>query len=91
VDQLLYGTTRTGGSFGMGTVFQFHPPGPLLPIPLQIESLGDAVVLSWTNAAFALQSAPTATGVFTNIPAATSPHTNAVLGAQQFFRLMGSD
>jgi hypothetical protein len=34
-----------------------------------------------------LQSAPGVTGMFTNIPGATSPHTNSIADAQQFYRL----
>jgi len=50
---------------------------------------GDAqMILSWRNAAFSLQSAPTVAGTFTNIPSATSPYTNRVSSAQQYFRLV---
>ena len=55
-----------------------------------METLGDAVVLSWSDPSFALQAAPSATGTYTNIAGATSPHTNAIAGPQQFFRLMGN-
>ena len=37
-----------------------------------------------------LQSAPAVTGPFTNLPAATSPHTNPLTAPQQFFRLEGN-
>jgi hypothetical protein len=40
------------------------------------------------SAGFALQSAPAASGSFTNIPGATSPYTNPISGGQQFFRLI---
>jgi len=30
------------------------------------------------------------TGTFTNLPGATSPYTNALTGAQQFFRLISN-
>ena len=62
------------------------------PIPLNIEQAGANVVLSWNDPAsvFALQAAPSAPGVFTNVPGATSPYTNAVAGAGQFFRLLGN-
>ena len=46
-----------------------------------------SVVLSWTNAAFGLQSAPAVTGTFTDIPGASSPFTNSITGGQRFFRL----
>ena len=51
--------------------------------------MDNQLVLSWTNAGFSLQSAPAVTGTFTNLPGATSPYTNALTGAQQFFRLKG--
>jgi uncharacterized delta-60 repeat protein len=54
---------------------------------LNFQKLTNALVLSWTNAAFNLQTAPALTGPFTNLPAATSPYTNPVTAPQQFFRL----
>jgi len=57
------------------------------PIPLTAERQGDAIILSWANPSFALQAAPTPTGAFTNIPAATSPYTNSLAGPAMFFRL----
>ena len=61
--------------------------GDLSPIALLFQRLDNQLVLSWTNAAFGLQSAPFVSGVFTNISGAASPHTNALSGDQQFFRL----
>lgn len=58
------------------------------PEPSSIALFATAVlqsnqlVLSWTNANFTLQSAPAITGTFTNLPAATSPYTNALTGPQ---------
>jgi hypothetical protein len=57
------------------------------PIPLDIQPAGDALVLRWANPTFHLQSAPAITGIFTNIPGATNPHTNIPTGPQQYFRL----
>ena len=57
------------------------------PIPLNIQRDGSNVILSWANAAFTLQSAPAANGIFTNIPAALSPYTNPMAGPARFFRL----
>jgi len=59
-------------------------------IPLEMQRAGNQLVLSWTNAAFGLQSAPAITGPFTNLPAATSPYTNPLTAAQQYFRLMAN-
>jgi hypothetical protein len=69
----------------VGTMFRdnFDPP----PV-LNIQRLGGNVVLSWTNAAFGLQSAPAISGTFTNVPGATSPHTNSISAGQRFFRLI---
>jgi uncharacterized repeat protein (TIGR03803 family) len=85
----LYGMTFGGGSVGDGTVFALtlFP----LPIPLNIQLAGNNVILTWANAAFSLQSAPAVTGVYTNVPGATSPYTNAITGSHQFYRLEASE
>ncbi len=57
------------------------------PIPLNIQQIDGAVVLSWSNQSFGLQTAPTVTGVYTNVPGATSPYTNVITGPQEYFRL----
>ncbi len=56
-------------------------------VPLDFQLRNNQLVLSWTNSAFDLQTAPVVTGAFTNIPGATSPHTNLIMGSQQYFRL----
>jgi hypothetical protein len=61
-----------------------------LALSLTIEKSGQNVVLRWTNPAFSLQSAPAVTGVYTNIPGATSPYTSAITGSQQFFRAVAN-
>ncbi len=58
-----------------------------LQTPLAIKKTDTNVVLTWTNSAFGLQAAPAVTGSYTNIPAATSPYTNAITDLQKFFRL----
>ncbi|MSU58741.1 MAG: hypothetical protein EXS35_11315 [Pedosphaera sp.] len=85
----LYGAAVIGGSSGNGTVFSLSLPQPP---QLTILASGANVIVTWpTNAAgFALQSAPASTGNFTNLPGATSPYTNAISGAQQFFRLISN-
>ena len=50
---------------------------------------GNDAVLSWNNAAFQLQAAPTVSGVYTNIPNAVSPHPVPLDQSQRFFRLVG--
>ncbi len=47
---------------------------------------GSNVVLSWTGS-FTLQSAPEASGTYTNVVGATSPYTATVSKARCFFRL----
>src|SRR5262249_7455299 len=84
---VLYGAKGSGGEFGQGTLFKLDLTAPPL---LTIQSLGNAVVLNWSDSAFALQEAPTPMGVYTNIPAATSPYTIVVNGRQAFFRLIGN-
>ena len=81
----LYGTTSRGSMFNRGTVFRID-----LAIPLNIQSLGDRVVLAWSDPSFSLEAAPTAMGVYTNVPGAASPFTNTISGSQAFFRLSGN-
>ena len=57
------------------------------PIPLNVQRSGNNLVLSWTNSTFALQSAPQAAGLYTNVPAASSPYTIGISGSAKFFRL----
>jgi len=83
----LYGNAVDKGAGGNGTLFALAP----LPIPLYLQPAGHSAVLSWLNPLLSLQSAPTVTGVFTNIPAAFSPYTNTTTTApQQFFRLISN-
>jgi hypothetical protein len=82
----LYGTATDKGAGGDGTVFALKP----LPIPLNIQSGNNSVVLSWLNPLLSLQSTPVVTGTFTNMPAAYSPYTNAIALPQQFFRLISN-
>lgn len=58
------------------------------PPLLNIQRIGQNIVLSWADSAFLLQSAADIGGPFTNVPGAASPHTNAFTGSQQFFRLI---
>jgi uncharacterized repeat protein (TIGR03803 family) len=82
---MLYGTTREGGSLGLGTVFKLELSAP---IPLTAQALGNAIILSWSNPAFALQAASAVTGTYTNVPGATSSYTNTIAEPQRFFRLV---
>lgn len=60
----------------------------VLPIPLNIQSSGTNVILTWANPAFSLQSATNVLGPYTTIPASTSPYTNAATSGQSYFRLI---
>ena len=68
--------------------FSFLGPQLNSPCFLNIRSEVDAVVLSWTNAAFALQIAPSPAGTYTNVVGAISPFTNSVSGIPAYFRLI---
>lgn len=83
----LYGTTYWGGGSGYGTVFKLD-----LTVPLQINRVGEKVVVSWTNSVlpFRLQSATEVTDAFADIPDAVSPYTNVITGSQQYFRLIAN-
>lgn len=61
--------------------------GTVAPIPLDIKRVGSNVVLTWSNAAFSLQAAPTAAGIYTNVSGALSPCTDPIAGSQKYFRL----
>jgi hypothetical protein len=65
----------------------YSASGAVTPIPLGIQRLGGGAVLTWSNAAFVLQSAAAVEGAYSNVPGATSPYTNPIAGPQRFFRL----
>jgi uncharacterized repeat protein (TIGR03803 family) len=80
-----YGTAQDGGTNGNGTVFALNQVP--VAVTLIFQQAPDAVILTWANPVFALQSAPALTEPFTNVPSATSPYTNALTGSQLYFRL----
>jgi uncharacterized repeat protein (TIGR03803 family) len=82
---VLYGATQGGGIHGDGTVFALSASPT--SVPLNIRSISNAVVLTWSNPALFLQSAPTLTGAYTNVIGASSPFTNANTASNAFFRL----
>jgi uncharacterized repeat protein (TIGR03803 family) len=83
------GTNGTFGGMSWGDVFALTLLNPI-PIPLNLQADGGNVVLTWGNPAFSLQAAPTVSGVWTNVPGAASPCTNAMTGPQMFFRLQAN-
>jgi hypothetical protein len=54
-------------------------------VRLGIQMSANNVILTWPQGT--LQSANAVTGPYRDIPAATSPYTNTVSGAQQFYRV----
>jgi uncharacterized repeat protein (TIGR03803 family) len=87
---MLYGTTRAGGLSGHGTVFSLGLSSTLAPIPLNITNINRVVVLNWSDSAFLLQASTLVTGVYTNVPGATSPYTNTFKETTKFFRLQAN-
>jgi uncharacterized repeat protein (TIGR03803 family) len=82
----LYGTTLSGGTNADGALFALS----LGPIPLNIQTISNAVILNWGNPAFSLQAATNVSGIYANVPDATSPYINVITGSQQFFRLQAN-
>ena len=80
--------TGSRDTFGIDNFrLTFESTGAASPIPLNIQLIGTNAVLTWNNAAFALQAASQATGVYANVSGANSPYTNPVAGNQMYFRL----
>jgi hypothetical protein len=79
--------TFWGGAGGLFAYQRTTPHVEAAPNALAISRFADTVVLTWTNAAFALQAAPDASATFTNLPGATSPYTNSIRGPGLLFRL----
>jgi hypothetical protein len=61
---------------------------PPAAIPLNMKLINNAIVLTWSDPSFHLQAAPAVTGIYTNVPGATSPFTNSITASQSFFRLL---
>ena len=72
-------------SFSFGLRDNLRVEVPVLPaIPLSIQLINNAVVLSWSDPSFILQAAPTVIGVYTNVPVATSPYPNPMTAHNSF-------
>lgn len=78
----LYGTCSSGGGGDDGTVFSLA-----LPVPLNIQLVGDELILTWAAPTYSLQYATSPSGVWMNVPGATSPYTNTIAAPVLFFRL----
>jgi hypothetical protein len=59
-------------------------------IPLNIQTSGSDMILTWVDPSYSLQVAATVTGAYTNVSGAASPYTNTVSGSQNFFRLQSN-
>jgi hypothetical protein len=80
---LLVDDLKVGLSFAAVTGTNAAP----IPIPLGVQRNANKLILSWLDPGFSLQTAPAATGNYTNLPGATSPYTNAIGTSSKFFRL----
>jgi hypothetical protein len=69
-----------------GAVQVYYSTVATAPV-LSISLSGNNAVLSWTNPAYSLQSAPAVTGPYTTILDATSPYPVPISGTQEYFRL----
>jgi hypothetical protein len=75
-------------TFGIDNFILNYAGTSIAPIPLYIQLIGTNAVLTWSNSAFVLQTAPLATGTYTNITGAASPFTNGVDSPTKFYRLV---
>ena len=75
-------------TFGLDNVVLSFEGAPAPSIPLAIQRMGGEVVLTWSDPDFRLQAAPGIRFPFTNVPGATSPHTNVISGGHRCFRLV---
>jgi uncharacterized repeat protein (TIGR03803 family) len=89
-DGALYGTTQYGGALGSGTVFKLVL-GPILPTKLNIQTVSNLAVLTWTNPVFNLQYSSTVSGPWVNAPGAFSPYTTTLYNNMKFFRLQAPE
>lgn len=53
---------------------------------LNIRGINNEAVFTWAGP-HTLQAAPAVTGLYTNVPGATSPYTNSLADAEKYFRL----
>jgi uncharacterized repeat protein (TIGR03803 family) len=88
----LYGTAYAGGAGYYGPLNNYRGSGTLFalslgPIPIQIRSSAEGLILAWGNPAFLLQSGPSVVGPYANISDASSPYLIPVVGSGKFFRL----
>jgi hypothetical protein len=89
-DGAVYVVGGSDGDYSGSKTYDFaivkYPP-TLSSIPLTIARDGAYVVLSWGCPLFGLEAAPSVSGPYTNVPAASSPFTNTLPNETRFFRL----
>jgi len=81
------GTSSDSGGVNFDFVTIKYSGALLSPIRLDYQIVANQLVLSWTNAAFNLQTAPLVQGVYTNISGATNPFSINLSELQRYFRL----
>jgi uncharacterized repeat protein (TIGR03803 family) len=84
---ILYGTASGGGTGGTGTVFAINLNTGPEPIRLNFQWAQTNLILTWTNAAFLLQTSSNVSSAYADIPGAASPFTNPPAVSTKFFRL----
>jgi Immunoglobulin I-set domain len=62
-------------------------PGTTASIPFTLQTVGTNAVLTWNATLFSLQSATNVSGPYTTISGATSPYTDPLTNAANFYRL----
>ena len=82
-DGNIYGTSYFGGANNSGFVYGIVPTAASAALNIQLD--GRSVILSWAAPSLSLYAAPTITSPFVKINNATSPYTNVISGAQQYF------
>jgi hypothetical protein len=76
---------QVDGLFGPGTAV-VNGMTIVIPGALSVIRQGNDILISWSGSA-TLQSAPEVTGVWSDVPDATSPHTVTSNEARRFYRL----
>lgn len=82
------GTSGYRDTFGIDNFVLNYAAATVTPVPLFIQTDGKNAVLTWGDASFALQAAPSLSDTFTNVNGAASPFTNKLDAPARFFRIV---